>query len=91
MGITTTYKCDRCGHEQEEHSDKPRQMWTIEVGIRSKHNHMLSSRQNQLWCRTCVEDVHMLQIPAQGKQREIPPKPSLEELVREIVQEECHG
>ncbi len=89
MGITTTYKCDRCEHEQPDAS----QMWRMEVGIKPVTSSFggLSSRQEALWCRKCVEDVHLLKIPQQNDQRELPPQPTFEDLVREIVEDVVNG
>ncbi len=90
MGITTTYKCDRCEHEQ----DNSRQMWDVEVGINSVGSPrptFLQSRQTVIWCRKCVEDVHLLKIPEHKPQRELPSKPTLESLVREIVEDAVNG
>ncbi len=89
MGITTTYKCDRCEHEQ----DNTTQMWSIEVGIKSAGTNpmFLTSRQTALWCRKCVEDVHLLKIPQHEPQRDLPSKPTIEDLVREIVEDAANG
>ena len=89
MGITTEYKCDKCEHTQTE-VEKPRQMWLVEVGLRGlagggNLRQNLSSRQEQMWCRNCVEDVHMLVIPKHENQRKLPEPLAFEELVREIV------
>ena len=89
MGITTIYKCDRCEHEQST----AEQMWSIEVGIKSvdSPSSRLQCRQEALWCRKCVEIVHLLKIPKHAPQRALPPKPTLEALVREIVEDAVNG
>ncbi len=89
MGITTTYKCDHCGHEQPDSN----QMWEIEVGIKSVHSSptYLSSRQTALWCRKCVEDMHLLEIPHHKPERDLPPKTAFEDLVREILEDIVNG
>lgn len=90
MGITTEYKCDKCGHTQEN----PKEMWEVAITRRALDAPSMNAgltRQplSQMWCRACMELVHIL--PPTGdriKLKELPPEPTLEELVREIVREE---
>ena len=88
--ITTIYKCDKCGHEQETND----QMWNIGVSV-SHHGSQIgryeTPRGKEMWCRKCIEKLGLL--PAHGGKPQKPdePKsapPSLEDMVREIVREE---
>ena len=88
--ITTTYKCDRCGHEQTDSA----QMW--HVGVKVSHFPGLALFQpwetsgNKLWCRKCVDELQLLGFPEVEK---LPVEPqaavvSLEDQIREIIREE---
>ncbi len=88
MGITTEYKCDRCEHTQEERT----QMWEVEVMRRSLDSPSASAsaaRQppKKLWCKKCMEELHILPCK-QGQEEKLPPPPTLEDLIREIIHEE---
>ena len=83
--ITTIYKCDRCGKEQ----NTPEQMW--EIGVVYRHINYASTTsdkypyQKQLWCRACLETLGAL--PQKEGAPEVA-KLSFEELVRGLVSEE---
>lgn len=86
--ITTTYKCDRCGHEQ----NKPDQMWDIMLCFRHHENsemrlNIYSGDRKAIWCRECVKLFPTIASfapnPAEGKSA-----PTLEETIREIIREE---
>lgn len=84
--ITTTYTCDKCGHNQT--NDK--QMWDIGISISTHlyiaHNRNLAKR--ELWCRSCIESVGLLP-PSPDSRKPPPDEPlSMEDLIREIVREE---
>jgi hypothetical protein len=84
--ITTTYTCDKCGHAQTN----AEQMWTVGVVVSHKHYVFSDSevRNRALWCRACVEKLHLLP-QASAKPADIPQiAPTLEEMIREIVREE---
>ena len=94
MGITTTYKCDRCSHEQ----NKAAQMWYIGISRQSVDNPNRSYgtenvSEREMWCRACVEELHLLPRSKEDeKKTPIPqPKPTLDEMIREIVAEEIHN
>ena len=87
MGITTIYKCDKCGHEQ----DTGAQMWRVEIFV----SHYNDSQQtnahknlSKLWCRACVEDVGLLPYATRPKPAEVVEVPTLEEMIRNVVQDE---
>lgn len=84
--ITTIYKCDKCGHQQITQ----KQMYEIQVTRRPlelPHGHSLEKSAH--WCRMCMEAAHIYP-PASHKEagKELPPPPTLEDLVRQIVREE---
>ena len=85
--ITTTYKCDKCGHEQPTAD----QMWTVAFTFKSAED--WSSTQpakakEELWCRACLEKLHVLSQHS-AKEVDIPTQPpTLEEMIRQIVREE---
>ena len=83
--IVTTYTCDRCGHSQPTDD----QMWTVIVGINSGHyaSQMPYKKREALWCRTCVEKLHLMP-PHVLKPADLPPPPTLEDMIREIVADE---
>lgn len=89
MSITTTYECDNCGRSQQT----PTQMWRIDLGIQHlPEMHTRGAHSNQRtadWCRKCVEAAHLLpNVVHKEAKEELPPQPSLNDLVRQIVREE---
>jgi hypothetical protein len=85
--ITTIYKCDCCGKEQ----DTQEQMWVLAVTVSESRtdyrgNHYTPVRKEQLWCRACIEKVKLL--PTVKVQPEEVKELTIKELVRQIVQEE---
>lgn len=86
--ITTTYKCDRCGHEQQSDAS-PRQLW--QIGIRfvtmpsSLRGYDGRCGEDQLWCRNCLETIGA--VPRVNSAAPIPAPPSFEDLIRELVRE----
>ena len=90
--ITTTYKCDRCGHEQPTHS----QMWNVGVACDHWNGRSAFPRSVAMWCRACVDALCLINEPPPPKAGEPPVvEPSLEdklrEIIRTIVQEEMPG
>lgn len=88
--IITTFKCDRCDHQQ----DNGEQMWNVGISF-SHHNsasHYPSApTKEQLWCRECMEKMGLLgpyQAPPQKHDPAPPPAPTLEEIIREIARRE---
>ena len=84
--ITTIYKCDKCGHEQ----NKSDQMWTLEVGYRHHNSNVefMPVMVSALWCRSCVEGIGFLTTVVPGKKSEEKPIPTIEELILDIVKKE---
>ena len=85
--IVTTYSCDKCRHKQEDRSN-PRQLWEIGVIIQDigafSRGGFQDIKHKSIWCRECIVDSG-LQPP---KKDEPTPKPiTLEDIVREIIQE----
>lgn len=84
MAFKTIYTCDKCGHEQE----KPDQFWT--VGVSAKHGIFPSDEfvmgKSMHVCRTCLESfgIHVQKNPE--REQNPPQIPSVEDLIRELVQ-----
>jgi hypothetical protein len=89
MSVTTTYKCDRCSTEQAT----PEQFWKLRVELRSykpfgNFDSSFAAKEAQ-WCRKCVETVHLAAPYQHVEDKEpVPPAPTFEEMLREIVREE---
>lgn len=91
MGVATKYVCDKCGHTQ----DTSVQMWEVGITRRSLDSPSMNAaaaRQppKQLWCRECMVLAHILPCK-KGEEEKLPPPPTLEDLVREIVREEMQN
>lgn len=88
MTVKTIYTCDRCGKEQATYD----QFWRVDVLCRAfpgappaTYN---CSKKEQHWCRACCEELHLLNyMPRKEAVPPSKPAPTLEELIREIVQE----
>ena len=78
--ITTIYKCDKCGNEQ----DTDEQFWTVGITARTKwHRDMNDVVKSIHVCRPCLESFG---IYVQKKKDEpLPEPPTVEELIREII------
>ena len=83
--ITTVYKCDRCGKEQSV----PEQMWNMEIHCRhlGSQGSCTDKVKGALWCRMCVESFGLLPTNPPAPPEQIP-KPTVEELIREIIRDE---
>ena len=82
--IETKYICDRCKAEQPT----AEQFWKVGIQV-----HTINSQPRPYdtgptaqWCRECVEDMGILPTFKEGKV--VDPKPTLEDMIREIVREE---
>ena len=94
MSIITTYKCDRCGCEQ----DTNQQMWEVAILVqyldenaRIKREFKWLPRGTPIWCRTCCDVVGLI---GQWKPLEAEPQtvaPTLEDKIREIMREEIEA
>lgn len=85
--ITTTYKCDRCGHKQS----RPEQMWTIGISFTHGPGNTATYQSFNIikadWCRSCLESfgfVPKIDLPKQAPIQEA----TIEDLIRNIVHEE---
>lgn len=83
MSVRTIYKCDKCSSETE----KNEQFWTVGVTANAQ---LYTSRDfvtgfSMQVCRPCLESlgIHVRTKPADGQ--EAPPRPTLEEVILEIV------
>lgn len=82
--ITTTYKCDKCGHTQ----DTDLNMWTLSIHTTcvNPYNPPFAAR-SVLWCRSCVLPTQLIYTrdghdDAEGKPI---PEPSFEELLKDLL------
>lgn len=84
--IATRYICDKCGNSQETSS----QMFS--VGVVIEHVGFTTYTRPKvtvLWCRKCTEEMRLLERgEAEQAKNPLPPAPTLEDMIREIVQEE---
>ena len=90
MARETKYVCDKCGHEQENHT----QMWNVKVfcehvghahsGTFAYHN----PQKQEMWCRKCTEAVGLnTAMKDKDQSHVIQPPPTLDELVRKFIDE----
>ena len=90
MAVETAYVCDRCGKRQ----DTDDQMWVVAVQV-SHHGYRHDSSpwksDARLWCRECVDQMHVLGVPSAEKAAKLPPAPTFEDLLREVVRDEIAG
>lgn len=84
MSIQTIYKCDKCGTEQATST----QFWTVGV-VATYHGFHMGNKdyadgKSMQVCRPCLESfgIHVMQ---KQEENEVKP-PTLEELIREIIQ-----
>lgn len=93
MSTKVTYSCDRCGHSQEGtngmYNLQPgqRQIWAVAIRLGTNGIHDLMAD----WCRPCCIEMGILKPAASGADAPtVAPetKPTLEDVVREIVRQE---
>ncbi|OHB69253.1 MAG: hypothetical protein A2W23_07535 [Planctomycetes bacterium RBG_16_43_13] len=78
MSITTIYKCDKCGNEQ----NSGKKFWTVYVMISGEY--YTQSIQKEIYvCQLCLESFGIL-VPRE-KVEALPPPPTVEDLIREIM------
>ena len=90
--ITTTYKCDRCGHEQT----KDTQMWNVWIGYACLpysrgYGQNGTAAKEALWCRPCMKKMAVLGAFVGDPIAPIQPPPTLEETIREIIRDEIEA
>ena len=81
----TTVTCDRCKKEITDLN----QIWPISVRI----NNGISTLKDQEWCRHCVLEMSLIKpyTPEDTKIIPIEPKPTIEDIIREIIREEIES
>jgi hypothetical protein len=86
MSISTTYTCDRCGTTLTAmiRNGIPDRFW--EVAVTYKHyGENLSSPAGKIFvCHSCLQSLGVVRTEASAKA--LPPPPSVEDLIREIIQ-----
>lgn len=97
MGVTTTYKCDSCGHE-DIHSDGFSAIAVCYGPNPYEVSVNYTARPKQVWCRNCmikfgifnpIDGTHEERMKALNETRK---QVTFEDLVRELIQEEIsHG
>jgi len=90
MSIVTTYTCDKCARVQETGND----MYHVALVVRASASVPQYGRGDmmhaQLWCIGCVQERLKHLVPR--KPEDPPPTPpTMEDMIREIVQEEMEG
>ena len=86
--LTTVYECDRCGKKDE---DNQMQLWTVRISYQAQGSgwNNWSDYRNVDWCRECAVKAGFVGSDKERKEVQAPePKPTIEELIREIVQHE---
>ena len=76
--ITTIYKCDKCGNEQNSR----KQFWTVHISISCEYYTHSQQKEIQV-CQICLESFGIL-VPEKKKET-LPPPPTVEDLIREII------
>lgn len=79
--ITTIYKCDICGLEQDDN----KQFWTVGVTASYQGYSSMSFVENKYLevCRPCLESLGI--YVQKKKDDSLPNPPTIEELIREII------
>ena len=81
--ITTIYKCDKCGNEQNDND----QFWTVGITARTKwHQSMDDIVKSIQVCRPCLESLGIYVTQTKKKDEPLPAPPTIEELIREIIE-----
>ncbi len=87
--IVTTYTCDRCAHDQTDDD----QMWRIKLFVEyfgSVYDKQYPWKE-VLWCRACVVSVLGALPQSEADPPQPDPEPTMEDMVRSIVQQEVAG
>ena len=87
MSVKTEYVCDRCGNSQPTHE----QFWVVGVVAHTYDRQPsacdFGNRRMQV-CRPCLEVLGVHRRKPEQEAAPIPPPLTVEELIREIVQQE---
>jgi len=90
MPVITTYKCDNCGHTQDNSED----MFELSLSMRPKtYTYSPSKLFDVLWCKKCIAKTQ-LGMWKPKEQDKAPISPSIEDLIREIAEQavvDSHG
>lgn len=90
MSVVTTYTCDKCARVQETSDD----MFHVALVVRPCTSTLHYARGEmlctQLWCLTCVGEKLKHLIP-HTPDAPPPTPPTLEGMIKEIVQDEMEG
>lgn len=97
---TTTYRCDRCQRYSTDKSELD--LKEIKVGIREMNYasssyhagfHIYNPRKELTaeWCKTCCAEVGFVSEQGKDPNAAEEVRPSLEDLIREIVAEEVEN
>ena len=78
MSITTIYKCDKCGNEQNSKTT----FWTIYISISGEYYKHSHQKEIQV-CQICLESFGIM-VPREKKET-LPPPPTVGDLIREIM------
>lgn len=81
MSITVTYTCDRCGSAQTTNE----QFWTLEVQARCNTQFPYEVAKIQV-CRPCLELLGIHRRVKEGVKDKRPAPPTVEDLIREIIE-----
>ena len=86
--ITTTWKCDHCGHEQPT----AYQMWDVAITLRhvdAADSYVSSPSKvvGELWCRPCVDRFALIGRLTLREEPAAALPPTLEDLIREMLHE----
>lgn len=86
MSVVTTYTCDHCGTSKDSHLG----FYHVCVEARpagGENRYDIERSALALWCRNCLVDAG-LKMPLRDYGHEAPAvKPTVEDLIRQIVQE----
>jgi hypothetical protein len=93
MAIRTIYKCDCCGHEQDNND----QMWCVELFVSHYPGRGYGTSYpavRVLWCRKCINKFALLDRLAEHSLNKQPEphesqRPTIEDIFREIAREEA--
>ena len=86
---TTTYKCDKCGAEDQNNKTIQLSQVGVHAGgynIPSSYGEQPKVQYNQEWCKACREKAGLSVPPRNEKPVDVTPI-SLEDLVRDIAYE----
>ena len=95
MSIVTKYVCDRCGHSQDTNN----QMWEVAVCVQHldssegplKKAYRWLPKGTPIWCRKCCDEIGLIGNWKPPVEAPSLAPPTLEDKLREIIQEEIEA